>query len=278
MNFGEHRVEIIPDTEFRLDGGAMFGVVPRVFWERVLPPDEKNRVSMNMNCVFIDTVKDKILIETGIGEKWSEKELNIYGIFRERSFADSLHDIAGCRPEDITIVVNTHLHFDHCGGNTITSNGKAVPQFPNARYLISKNEFEHAENPHERDRASYISENWRPIAENGQLELMPGEFEVIPGLRFDTHAGHNKSMLTWRLDSNGQTMYGFADLIPTTHHISLPWIMGYDLYPIETLEFKNRILPHAVTEKWLCVFYHDAEQAVSRLVESEGKLKLAQPN
>lgn len=280
MIFGEHRVEIIPDTEFRLDGGAMFGVVPRVLWERVLSPDEMNRVSMNMNCVFIDTGKDKILIETGIGEKWSEKDSNIYGIFRKRSFADSLYHIAGCSPEEITIVINTHLHFDHCGGNTSLNTTpdketghELLPQFPNARYLISKSEFEHAENPHERDRANYIPENWRPIKESGQLELMPNEFEVIPGLRFETNAGHNKSMLTWRLDSGEQTMYGFADLIPTTHHISLPWIMGYDLFPTETLEFKRRILPQAVKENWLCVFYHDFDSPISNIVKIEGKLK-----
>ena len=142
MQIGDYRVEIIPDTEFRLDGGAMFGVVPRVVWERVSPPDDKNRIRMNMNCVFIDTGKDKILIETGIGEKWSAKQIEMYGIFRQKPLAETLFEKAGCRPEDITIVVNTHLHFDHAGGNTIGSD--AAPQFPNARYLVSALELEHA--------------------------------------------------------------------------------------------------------------------------------------
>ncbi|MGH9819700.1 MAG: MBL fold metallo-hydrolase, partial [Pyrinomonadaceae bacterium] len=123
MKMGDYRIEVIPDTEFRLDGGAMFGVVPRVLWERVCPPDELNRIRLNMNCLFIETPDEKILIETGIGEKWSEKEIRMYGIFRERSFARSLFEIAGCRPDDITIVVNTHLHFDHAGGNTILDLG-----------------------------------------------------------------------------------------------------------------------------------------------------------
>src|SRR6476659_3527977 len=141
MQFGDYRVEIIPDTEFRLDGGAMFGVVPRVLWERVCPPDELNRIRMNMNCVFVDTGKEKILIETGIGEKWNEKQTGMYGISRERPLAQTLLDVTGYRPEDITIVVNTHLHFDHAGGNTIFADGAAVPQFPKARYLVARSEF-----------------------------------------------------------------------------------------------------------------------------------------
>lgn len=270
MQLGDYRVEIIPDTEFRLDGGAMFGVVPRVVWERVSPPDEKNRIRMNMNCVFIDTGQDKILIETGIGEKWSEKQVEMYGIFRENSLADTLFEKANCRPADITIVVNTHLHFDHAGGNTIGS--RPLPQFPNARYLVSESELEHAENPHERDRASYLPENWHPARESGQLESMSDEYEVIPGLRMQTIRGHSETMQTWRLDSGGKTMYGFADLIPTRNHIPLPWIMGYDLYPTETLAFKKEVLPQALAGEWLCLFYHDIDTPVSRIENRDGKL------
>src|SRR5436853_1543252 len=151
MQLGDYRIEIVPDTEFWLDGGAMFGVVPRVLWERVCPPDELNRIRMNMNCIFVDTGKEKILIETGIGEKWTEKQEKMYGIFREKPFAETLFEITGCKPHDITIVVNTHLHFDHAGGNTILSSPpyevgvaaasadevvlSSTPQFPNARYL-----------------------------------------------------------------------------------------------------------------------------------------------
>ena len=277
MLLGDYRVEIIPDCEFKLDGGAMFGVVPRVLWERVCPPDEKNRIRQNMNCVFIETGTEKVLIETGIGEKWSAKETEIYGIFREKPFAETLFEKTGCKPEDITIVVNTHLHFDHAGGNTILSEPPAsaggqlvertaIPQFPNARYLVSRRELEHAENPHERDRASYLPENWRPIQETGQLELMPDDYEVVRGLMMQTIRGHSETMQTWRLERGGKTMYGFADLIPTRHHVPLPWIMGYDLYPTETLAFKKEILPLAVEEKWMCLFYHDFEYPVAKIV------------
>ena len=296
MQIGDYRLEIIPDTEFRLDGGAMFGVVPRVLWERVSPPDEFNRIRMNMNCAFIDTGVEKILIETGIGEKWNEKELSMYGIFREKPFAESLFEKTGCTTDDITIVVNTHLHFDHAGGNTSISNfgariadfearpneGDRVhrdpqseivnPQFKNARYLVSRSELDAAQNPHERDRASYLPANWEPLIESLQLELQADDYEVVDGLKMQTVRGHSGTMQTWRLDRGGQTVYGFADLIPTRNHLALPWIMGYDLYPTETLEFKKRVLPEAMAGDWLCLFYHDIDEPLRRLKTADGKI------
>ena len=289
MLVGDYRFEVIPDTEFRLDGGAMFGVVPRVLWERVCPPDDLNRIGMNMNCVFIDTGKDKIIIETGIGEKWTEKQIAMYGITRERSFAESLRAIAGCGPEDISIVVNTHLHFDHAGGNTIFSGQWSVvsgqsefanprsaicsPQFPNARYLVSEAELGHAEQPHERDRASYMPDNWRPLRETGQLELMPEEYEVVDGLTLNQVRGHSETMQTWKLTRGGETVYGFADLIPMRHHLPMAWVAGFDLYPTETLAFKKEVIPQAVRENWMCLFYHDVDTPLCRLAADENKIK-----
>ena len=271
MLIGDYRVEIVPDTEFRLDGGAMFGVVPRVLWEKVCPPDEFNRIRLNMNCLFIETASEKILIETGIGEKWTEKQIQMYGIFRRKPFAETLFEKTRCKPKDVSIVVNTHLHFDHAGGNTIAGkNGEAVPQFPNARYFVSESEFNHAENPHERDRASYLSENWRPLLASDQLELKPDEYEIVEGLTMQTLRGHNAAMQTVRLQRGGQTLYSFADLIPTRHHLPLAWIMGYDLFPTETLEAKKRLLPLALKENWLCFFYHDFEMPLGRLAQKEG--------
>ena len=274
MQFGDYRVEIIPDTEFRLDGGAMFGVVPRTLWSTVFPPDDHNRIRLNMNCVYIEAGSERVLIETGIGEKWSPKHREMYGITRERSLADSLRAIAGVEPEDITIVINTHLHFDHAGGNTtLNGSGKATAAFPNARYFVSRAELEHAENPTERDRASYLPDNWLPLIETGQLEAQPADYEVVPGLQMETHAGHNRSMQCWRLVQNGKTIFGFADLVPTRAHVSFPWIMGYDLYPVETLESKKKLLPQAAVEGWGCLFYHDPEQPLCRLIAEDGKLK-----
>ncbi|MEZ5346212.1 MAG: MBL fold metallo-hydrolase [Pyrinomonadaceae bacterium] len=291
MLFGDYRIEVIPDTEFRLDGGAMFGIVPRVLWEKKILPDELNRIRLNMNCLFVETADEKILIETGIGEKWNERQTEIYGIFRKKPFAQSLYEITGYKTEDISIVVNTHLHFDHAGGNTVlseqlavsgkqfeknqrpeTKDQKPVPQFPNARYFVSESEFNAAANPHERDRVSYLRENWQPVVESGQLELKPDNYQVVEGLKMQTIRGHSETMQTVKLKRGGKTLYGFSDLIPTTAHLPLPWIMGYDLFPTETLEAKRKLLSEALAEDWICLFYHDPETPLCRLEEVDGKV------
>ena len=274
MFIGDYHIKIVPDVEFWLDGGAMFGVVPRVLWERVSPPDALNRIRLNANCLFIETLIEKILIETGMGDKWATRQREMYGIKRTRSLSESLKEIAGVGPEEITIVVNTHLHFDHAGGNTrFGEEGRIIPTFPNARYLVSRSEFEQAENPHERHRASYLSENWQPLVQSGQLELKEDDYEVVPGLRMETIAGHSRTMQCVRLEREGKTLFGFADLVPTRAHIPFAWMMGYDLYPVETLEAKKRLLPQAAREDWICWFYHDADEPLSRLIEENGKLK-----
>ncbi len=274
MKFGDYRVKVVSDCEFRLDGGAMFGVVPRNLWSRVSPPDEQNRIRMNMNCLFIEAGTERILIDTGIGDKWSEKHRAIYGINRRRTLDESLHALAGIRSEEITIVINTHLHFDHAGGNTrFDVSGRVVPTFPNARYLVSRAEYEHAEAPSERDRASYLPDNWRPLKDSGQLELKESEYEVVPGLRMETYAGHNRSMQCPRLERDGKTFFGFADLVPTRAHVPFAWVMGYDLYPVETVEAKKRLLPQAARQGWTCLFYHDPDQALGRIVQEDGKLR-----
>ncbi len=293
MEIGDYRIEVIPDTEFHLDGGAMFGVVPRVLWERVCPPDELNRVKLTCNCLFIDTGKKKILIETGMGEKWSAKETAMYGIERQQPFSETLKAAAGCGPDEIDVVINTHLHFDHAGGNTIRNNEfritnfelesggspaegrneNAVAQFKNARYLVSEKEFQHAEVPHERDRGSYVSDNWQPLIDSGQLDLMPSVYEPVPGLVVEQVRGHSETMQTISLTRGGETLFGFFDMIPTRHHLPLPWIMAYDLFPTETLEFKKAILPKALEENWICHFYHDVEMPLCRLIEADGKIR-----
>jgi glyoxylase-like metal-dependent hydrolase (beta-lactamase superfamily II) len=228
-----------------------------------------------MNCLYVEGNGERVLVETGIGDKWSSKQAAMYGIERERSLGESLRARAGVAPGEISIVVNTHLHFDHAGGNTtLDEEGRAVPAFPNARYFISRTEYEHAEAPHERDRASYLPVNWQPLLESGQLELKDEAYEVLPGLRMETVPGHSRTMQCLRLLRGGRTLYGFADLVPTRAHVPLAWIMGYDLYPVETLEAKRRLLPQAARENWLCLFYHDPESPLCRVVEGEdGRLR-----
>lgn len=277
MKFGDYCVEIVPDCEFRLDGGAMFGVVPRNLWAKFCPPDNQNRIRMSMNCVFIETASERILIETGIGDKWSAKHRAMYGIDRKQPLAESVEAITGSSAQQITIVVNTHLHFDHAGGNTVQDEvGTVRPQFPNARYYISQAEYDHAEAPTDRDKASYLPENWRPLKESGQLELKPETYEVVPGLTMETISGHNRSMQCWRLQQSGKTLFGFADLVPMRAHVPFAWVMGYDLYPVETLEAKKRLLPQAAREDWTCLFYHDPENPLARIVEQDAKF-VAQP-
>jgi glyoxylase-like metal-dependent hydrolase (beta-lactamase superfamily II) len=248
---------------------------------------------MQTNCLFVETGSERILIETGMGEKWTEKQAKIYDINRQKTFADSLIEKTGYKSEDITIVVNTHLHLDHAGGNTrneecgmrnadlnsvnphssIRIPHSIVPAFPNARYFVSETEYEHAEKPTMRDRGSYIADDWRPLLETGQLELKPENYEVAPGLTMQQMRGHNGSMQTVKIASGGETFYSFADLIPMTAHLPLAWIMGYDLFPLETLENKKKLLPQAVKERWLCFFYHDPETPLCRLTEENGKIK-----
>jgi glyoxylase-like metal-dependent hydrolase (beta-lactamase superfamily II) len=231
---------------------------------------------MNMNCMFVETGRERIIVETGIGDKWAAKHVDMYGIVRRRSLADSVKAVTGYDAGEISIVVNTHLHFDHAGGNTTrdATTGDITPTFPNARYFVSRAEYEHAESPHERDRASYLPENWRPVRESGQLELKDAVYEVVPGLRMETVAGHSRTMQCARLERGGQTLFGFADLVPMRAHVALAWIMGYDLYPVETLEAKRRLLPQAARENWLCLFYHEPDKPLCRVVEAEGKLKV----
>ena len=274
MKFGDYRVEVVSDCEFRLDGGAMFGVVPRNLWAKACPPDEQNRIRMNMNCLFIEGHGERILVDTGIGDKWSQKHREMYGIDRKQSFDESLQSVADVGSESITIVINTHLHFDHAGGNTILDESrKASPAFPNARYFVSSAEYEHAETPSERDRASYLPDNWHPLKDSGQLELKEPEYEVAPGLRMETHAGHNRSMQCARLEQGSQTLFGFADLVPMRAHVPFAWIMGFDLYPVETLAAKKKLIPQAARENWTCLFYHDPDQALGRVIEENGKFR-----
>jgi glyoxylase-like metal-dependent hydrolase (beta-lactamase superfamily II) len=274
MNIGEFRLEIISDTEIRLDGGAMFGVVPRVMWEKVCPPDSLNRVPLAAHCLYVETGGEKILFETGAGEKLSEKQRLIYGIKREKPFAENLYETTGVSADELSIVVNTHLHFDHCGGNTkFNEAGEIVPAFPNARYFLPENELKHAENPTDRDRATYNKDNWEILKKTGQLETKPPIYEVVKGITMTEMRGHNAAMQTVKIESGGEILYSFSDLIPMTAHLPLAWIMSYDLFPLETLANKKKLLPLAVQENWLCWFYHDAKTPLCRLTEIDGKLK-----
>ena len=272
MKLGELEFWLLTDGTFRLDGGAMFGVIPRPIWERVAPPDNRNRILMAMNSLLIRTAGKWILIETGAGDKWDAKRADIYG-FEGARLPEKLA-AHGVSPEKIDILINTHLHFDHCGWNTTIVNGNAVPTFPNARYIVQRGELEHAKAPTERDRASYFPDNFAPMEKSGQWSLLEEDAQVVPGVELIRMPGHNRDMMCVRLTGGGKTVFFTADLIPTAAHLPYPWIMGYDLYPLTTLENKKKWLPQAVQEGWLVIFGHEPKTPAGYLRQQDDKFIL----
>jgi glyoxylase-like metal-dependent hydrolase (beta-lactamase superfamily II) len=273
FHLGQFTLDVVSDGRWRLDGGMMFGIVPKVLWERAVPADEKNRIPMGLNCLLVRTGRDVILVDTGIGDTGDEKFRQIYAIERSPTLLESLA-ACGVRPEDVTLVINSHLHFDHAGTNTCYRGGRLVPTFPRARYVVQRGEYEHARQPLERDRASYRPVTWEPLEESGHLDLIEGDRELVPGVQVIKVGGHNRDLQCIILRSGGETAIFWADLIPLTHHVALPWIMALDLYPVHTLEQKRRLIPQAAREGWLCFFYHDTQVPAGRIVEREGKFQV----
>ena len=247
----------------KLDGGAMFGVVPKPLWERRIPADERNRIQLGMRCLLIEHDDGPILIDTGAGNKETEKFHDIYGIENPgRNGRTMLEDAlaeAGFSPDDVRIVISSHLHFDHAGGNTYRDAAGVVrPTFPKARYVIQRGEFEYATHTNERTAASYFPHNFVPVREAGLIDFADGEKEIVPGVRVIPTPGHVPFHQGVLIESEGERAFYLADLVPTQAHLPLPWIMGYDVEPLVTLETKRRILARAVAEGWLVVFEHDA--------------------
>jgi len=274
MRLGQLDLSIVRDAEFRLDGGAMFGVVPKVLWEKKFPADEKNRVRLATNCLLVRGEGFTAVVESGLGEKYDEKSRAIYAIEHRTTLPAELAK-KGVKVEDVDALILSHLHFDHAGGATRRENGRVVPTFPNATLYVQTAELAHARSPHERDRASYFPENWEPYAEAGRLAQLNGETEIRPGLTAVPLPGHNEGMQAVRIESEGKTAFYFADALPTTAHVPIPWLMAYDLYPVELIQNKKRLLDEAVREGWLCVFEHDPDIPWGRIVDGpDGKRRV----
>ncbi|PYO50607.1 MAG: MBL fold metallo-hydrolase [Gemmatimonadetes bacterium] len=259
----------------KLDGGAMFGVVPKPLWEKRIAADERNRIQLGMRTLLIEHQSGLILIDTGAGNKENEKFKDIYGIENEGAarltmLEDGLARI-GVRPSDIVLVINTHLHFDHAGGNTrLRSDGQLEVSFPNATYIIKRGEYEFATHPNERTAASYFDRNYTPVEAANKVEFVASEKEIVKGVRVIPTPGHTPFHQSILIESAGERAFYLGDLVPTHAHLPLPWIMGYDVEPLVTLETKRRILKQAVDENWLVIFEHDATTAWGR-VEHDGK-------
>jgi glyoxylase-like metal-dependent hydrolase (beta-lactamase superfamily II) len=272
VELGGKTLQVLSDGRFALDGGALFGVVPRTLWERHDPPDEKNRVSLALNVALIEAAGKRILVDTGIGDKWSEKQRAIYRIDRTETLFSSLKRLS-LGPEDIDFVINTHLHFDHSGGNTRIEGGKPVPAFPRARYIVQLGECEDATCPNERNRASYIEADYVPLAEHKQLETVQGDAEIVPGVRVEVIGGHTAYFQMVVVEGREKTLVIPADVLPTTSHVPLPSIMSYDLFPLGTLEAKRRLLRDAATADWSVLFYHDLRLPLGHVLEEGGRYR-----
>jgi glyoxylase-like metal-dependent hydrolase (beta-lactamase superfamily II) len=260
LTLGDFEISIFSDGTYPLDGGAFFGVIPKVMWSRKMAADEKNYVQAGLNSLLIRTEhprtgKKTVLVETGMGNKLSDRMIKFYG--QPAKLLANL-SAAGISPGDIDIVIDTHLHFDHCGWNTVRDkDGKIVPTFPQAKYYAPEGEWLYARNPSERDSISYISENYDPLVESGQTTLLKGGEEIIPGISVKTFPGHTAHMHAVIIESGGRTACYISDLIPTSAHIDIAWGMGFDLYPLQTIESKKEYYARALPEKWLTVFTHD---------------------
>ncbi|MGH7603932.1 MAG: MBL fold metallo-hydrolase [Gemmatimonadaceae bacterium] len=272
---GDLTVHAVQAGGQKLDGGAMFGVVPKPLWEKRISSDERNRIQLGMRCLLIEHPSGLILIDTGAGNKENPKFKDIYGLENEGEggatmLEDGLKEI-GVTPGDVALVINSHLHFDHAGGNTRTGrNGSVEVTFPNATYIIRRGELDYALHPNERTAASYFDRNYAPIEAAGKLELVTREKQIVKGIRVVPTPGHTPFHQSILIESGGERAFYLGDLVPTHAHLPLPWIMGYDVEPLVTLETKRRILKQALDEEWLLIFEHDALVPWGR-VEYDGK-------
>lgn len=269
MKLGKFEIHSIVTGRFALDGGAMFGVVPKVLWERTNPADDRNRITLSMRSLLIISDDRKILVDTGAGNKNNDKFKSIYGIQNVDGWFDNALKKYELTTNDITDVILTHLHFDHCGGSTKLVDDKVIPTFPKAKYYIQREHFEWALNSSDKDRVSFIKDDFIPLKNNDQLVLTEGEFRLFDGIEILTSNGHTPKQQHVKLSSEGKTIFYTGDLIPTASHIPYPYVMGYDLYPIKTIEEKKKILPQAYEENWILFFEHDPFVNSVRITSSE---------
>lgn len=267
MEFGDFELFLLSDGTYKPDGGTMFGAIPKVLWSKLEPADELNRIVLGLGVLLVRTGEANIIIDTGIGEKLEAKWAKIYGLNRSKHLLDHLNEVE-LGPEDIDVVILTHLHFDHAGGNTrLAEDGKVVPTFPKAKYFIQKGEWEYALNPDLRSRVGYMPENFLPIEQAGLLRLVDGNTEIVRGVQVMVTGGHTPSHQVVKIESKGKTAFHLGDLVPTASHLKVPYVTGYDLYPLGTMRMKERLLREALMRGWLVIFGHDTRIGMGYLKE-----------
>ncbi|HTZ98326.1 MAG TPA: MBL fold metallo-hydrolase [Terriglobales bacterium] len=274
MNLGDFELISVSDGIYSLDGGNFFGVIPKTLWQKKVTVDENNLVPSGLNSVVVRTGDKTVLIETGIGNKLPERMRKIYG--QPAKLLDNLH-AAGFAPEDFDIVINSHLHFDHCGWNTMLRGSSVVPTFPKAKYYAQQGEVEHGHRQLERDAISYISANYDPLIQSGQMTLLKGDAEILPGISVKVFPGHTRHMQAILVHSGGQTACYISDLIPTSAHLDLTWVMAFDLFPLDTIESRKRYYEKAISEKWLTLYTHDPNVPWSYVEKDEKGKIIARP-
>ena len=270
LRLGDIEIVTVSDGFFYLDGGAMFGVIPKTFWEKAAPPDERNRIRMAMRCLLVRGART-MLIDAGAGDKMTSKQKDIYGLERDFNLTHSLA-AAGVAPDAIDIVLATHLHFDHAGGFTEqAADGTLRPRFRRAQYVIRRGEWEDASHPNERTKGSYFFDNYKPLAAHNVLQLVDDDVGIMPGVRVRRTGGHTMHHQMVVIESAGKTAVFVADLMPTAAHLPDVWVMGYDLFPLDTLTFKRAFVREAIDKEYLIVFEHDPHIAAGYIRERDGK-------
>lgn len=277
MQIGDYTISTIVADTFGLDGGAMFGIVPKPLWERKYPADSQNRIDLATRVLLIEGNGRKILVDTGNGTKWDDKYRAIYKIQSgDRDLIDTLHS-RGIEPNNITDVLLTHLHFDHAGGATVMENGDLLPTFPKATYYVQESNWKWANEPTEKDAGSYRQENFVPLKEHKVLELVRGEVEIFPGIQLVISDGHSKGQQLPLITGDGKCLFYCGDLVPTAAHLSMPWVMGYDNFPLTTIQEKKKYLVRAVEEHWTLVLEHDLGNEAFTLSRDGNKYIIDQP-
>ncbi len=275
MKIGKYTLHPLETGTFGLDGGAMFGIIPKPLWERTNPADEKNRIKLGVRCLLLKSDTRNILIDTGVGKFWDDKFYKIYDLQNEKSYLEKSLEEVGVSAEDITDVILTHLHFDHTGGSTKLENERWIPAFANAKYYIQKEHFDWAMNPSDRDRGSFIKERFEPLISEGVLQLLETT-EFDDEIEFIIINGHTFAQQMVKISDSNQTLLFCGDLLPTSSHIPIPYVMGYDLQPIVTVKEKKEILSKAVEEDWILYFEHDPYCLAGKVTRNEKGIVLTE--